>query len=723
MIKTLLLFLSLLFSQTSDWGVITKNISTEGEIIWSDGITSLVKEDEENYIIIHQNGWQYFLNDVDNPKVLSQTDTIAVIYWKQKEFYFLRIDKQGNVVDHILVMRDATIKINDFLVCEENVFLVGSIIDYDQTVITSQKEKALKDILILKITSSNQIIAHVLGGLKEEEGLGLIIDGKRSFLFFRKDSLTGGDFEYSGVGNQILAIAILNEQMQPVHEIAINDINHLQSYCLYDNMLCFVIDDQLCYFNEQLESIHKINLNGPFNYTQMGNNGSLLLVNPEKICLFDLAKNYLVGEIPNEEFKEGRYFFTNKGIFYQDFQKTCLLDFYWNEDQLTTLYGIAEVKEETYNPSYDPQIYGTYQKMTKCLSKGELEFSLLEDIEVPLEVNIVNGGIYPLNYQLLFTGKAYINGNEILNNYTLSEEKKVILDLVGANGQITSFQFYISRKQVTFTEDKHNTADFEVTAGEKYQLIYEIEGIEEVEKVVVNGKEIEDFVYHSTTHKLVINLIAPVIYGNHLIEINQVIYRNQNQTAICNLGYDYVVKVIKKAPLLELTNLETSISVNCLDNDKTIRYFEIVLLSNNKEETISYPLSDDELIFSQLVQGQKYQATIHLIYDIGSLHYQRHKILDFEFIAQEQNIPIGNIIITRYSDSLEQFLIAFTDRFSKTSLLSAQMGDKKIIQKTENTDNRFLFWSIGVIVISVGLGYGIRKWRRLKNNLVMEKNR
>jgi hypothetical protein len=214
MIKTLLLFLSLLFSQTSDWGVITKNISTEGEIIWSDGITSLVKEDEENYIIIHQNGWQYFLNDVDNPKVLSQTDTIAVIYWKQKEFYFLRIDKQGNVVDHILVMRDATIKINDFLVCEENVFLVGSIIDYDQTVITSQKEKALKDILILKITSSNQIIAHVLGGLKEEEGLGLIIDGKRSFLFFRKDSLTGGDFEYRGVGNQILAIAILNEQMQ-----------------------------------------------------------------------------------------------------------------------------------------------------------------------------------------------------------------------------------------------------------------------------------------------------------------------------------------------------------------------------------------------------------------------------------------------------------------------------------------------------------------------------
>ncbi len=707
-------FISLIFSYASNWGIIKEEIPIEIEVIWSDGITNLIKEGEENYIITHLNGWEYDLQRVSNPKVVSHKDTIGVVYWQEREFYFLELNNQGTVIHQELITRDALVEINDFFIQEGNFYLIGSIMDYDQTVITSDKEKALRDALVIKITADCQIFVHAIGGLKEDKGLGLMIDGDRAFLFFHKDPLTGGDFCYSGIGKHVLAIAILDEQMKPIKEIAINDIMNLQSYCLYDNMLCFVADNQLYYFDNQLESSYKVNLNGTFDYTQMGKNGSLLLVNSTKLCLFNLVKNELIGEILNVDYKEGKYSFTDRGIFYRDAHQTCILDFYWNEDQLTTLYGIVDVNEETYTPTYDPQIYGKYQKTKRCLSKGDIEFSLVQEIEVPLEVNVINGGIYPLNYKLLFKGKAYLDGNEILNNYALQEEKEVKLDLIGANGQVTTFQFFVSHKQIMFTEDIHEIADFEVNRGETYKLTYEIKGIEEIEKIVINGEETTDFVYYSSTNKLVINLVAPLEYGKHQIKIDKIIYYSQNQRNTFNPGLSYTMQVIKKAPLIELTNAKASIAVSCLDNDRTIRYFEIILTNHDKEETISYPITDSDIIVPWLVLDQEYQATINLVYDIGSYYYQRQKILDFSFVAREQDMPIGQIMITRFNDSLEKCLIAFTDRFYKTSLVSSRMGDKIVFQKVESKSNYFLLWGIGVVLISVGCSYGFKKRKQTK---------
>ena len=712
--KMVMLFLSLLFSYASNWGIIKEEISIEAEVIWSDGITSLIKEGEENYLLTHQNGWKYVLHEVSDPKVVSNKQTIGVIYWQGREFYFLELNDQGTVIHHELVTQDALVEINDFFLDEDSFYLIGSIKDYDYQVITSEKEKALEDVLIIKITAQRQIFVYALGGLKEDKGLGLMVDGDRSFLFFRKDPLTGGDFEYSGIGNNVLAIAVLDEQMNPIKEIAINDIMSLQSYCLYDNMLCFVADNQLYYFSSQLENSYKVDLKGTFHYVKMGKNGSLLLVDSTKMRLFNLVKNELIGEILNVDYKEGSYSFTNRGIFYQDFHQACILDFYWNEDRLTTLYGIVEVNEEKYTPTYNPQIYGKYQKTSRCLSKGGIEFSLVQEIEVPLEINIMNGGVYPLNYKLLFKGKAYLDGNEILNNYALQEEKEVKLDLVGANGQVTTFQFFVSHKQIMFTEDMHRIADFEVIAGEEYKLIYEIKGVDEIEKMVINGEETTDFIHYPSTNRVMVNLVAPLEYGNHQIKIDKIIYYSQNIRDTFNPELSYTLQVIKKAPLIELTNAKGSIAVSCLDNDRTVRYFEIVLTNQDKEETISYPIADSDIKIPWLVLDQEYQATLNLVYDVGSYHYQRQKLLEFSFIAKEQDMPIGQIMITRFNDSLEKCLIAFTDRFYKTSLIFSRMGDRIIFQKVESKNNYFLLASIGAVIIGAGCGYGFKRRKKTK---------
>jgi hypothetical protein len=715
MIKIALLFASMIFTYNSNWGMITEEIIVQAEIIWSDGITSLIKEDEENYLIENRSGWKYDLNDITNPHIVRYLDNLGIIYFQGTELYFLELNQNGMVVNHTLVIRDAMIEINQFFTDDGDFYILGSIANYDHTIISYCQELALKDIMIIKITADHQIFTYALGGAKDEVGLGLIIDGDRSFLFFRKDPLSGGDFAYSGIGNNVLGIAVLDAQMRIINDIAINDVVHFQSYCLYDNMLCLMIDHQLCYFSDSLESIHKVHLNDTFCYTQMGKNGLLLLISSEKIRLFDLGKMEIIGETQNKDYYEGMFLYTNRGILYLHQNKVWLLDFYWDEERLTTLYGLAEMVEEKYDPAYNPQIYGKYQQTTRYQSKVGIEFSLVKEIEVPLEVNIINGGIYPINYKLLFTGKAYIDGNEILNNYALNEEKEVRLDLVGANGEINTFCFFISCKQIAFVEDMHNGADFEVYASQAYKLIYEVTGIQAIEKLFIDGQETTDFVYYQSTNKLIINLVAPHTYGNHQLTINKVTYRNLDHTDTHDLSFTYIVKVIREAPLIELTNINTTMSVSFQDPDKTIRYFEITLMNQDKEEIVSYPIADSEILLPWLALDQEYQAMVNLVYDVGSLHYQRQKLLDFTFIAQANNTPIGHITINRFGDSLEKFSFAFTDSFNKTSLITAKMGDKIIFQKNNNNNHNLLLWSIGVMIISTGVGYGFRKIKHTKN--------
>ena len=77
-------------------------------------------------------------------------------------------------------------------------------------------------------------------------------------------------------------------------------------------------------------------------------------------------------------------------------------------------------------------------------------------------------------------------------------------------------------------------------------------------------------------------------------------------------------------------------------------------------------------------------------------------------------MPIGQIMITRFNDSLEKCLIAFTDRFYKTSLIFSRMGDKIIFQKVESKNNYFLLASIGAVIIGAGCGYGFKRRKKTK---------
>ncbi|HKM29392.1 MAG TPA: hypothetical protein VJZ51_01370, partial [Bacilli bacterium] len=703
----------------NNWGIITTEVTTTGEAIWSDGVNTVIKENENHYKVVSLNGWTYLLNNITDPQMISKNDSLVVVYHEERELYFLEINSSGIVLKKFLLLRDADVEINDFLYQGNSFYIVGGVANYDGTVLTNATNLALNDVLILEITENYQVTAHALGGAKNDQGLGLIIDGDNFILLFRKEPLTGGDFSASGIGDNILGIAILNNQRQVIKEITINDITKLQGYCLYDNLLCLIIDNQLCYLNSDLAIINKVNLTNTFDYLYIGKNGCLLLAGETKFYLLNLASGKIIGERDNEGYREGKFFATDKGIFCQGSDKNWLIDFYYEDGILTTLYGLTEMVEEKYSPPYDPQIYGKYCQTRRYISRSAIEFTVTKEIEIPLETNIMNGGVYPINYKLLFSGRGYINGNEILNNYALSEEGAVTIDLVGSAGEVNSYHIYVSRKQIAFSAEKYTAADFTVVAGAAFQLSYLIAGLDNIDKIVINDQEMTNFSYNNLTKKLVINLMAPLVYGNHPLVVNKIIYHTEDMTSLSyDLTEEYMVKVIKKDPFIELTNEEAVLHGNCLDSANTIRYFELVLTAKAKETVLSYPLANSEILLSQLELNQEYQATVNLVYDVGGAFYERKKLLNFAFVATNNNIPLGQIMINRYSSSLEKFSISFAPSFSKASLLKAQVADKIIFEKKATADNKLLWLGAVVIVATTATSYGFRFVKRRKDNLI-----
>ncbi len=76
---------------------------------------------------------------------------------------------------------------------------------------------------------------------------------------------------------------------------------------------------------------------------------------------------------------------------------------------------------------------------------------------IPLQVNIVNFGVYDIGLKLIFNAKGYLNGEEIVSGYTINSCDKYLLELESSNGERVSFYFTVSN----LTTEKKEEAQFD----------------------------------------------------------------------------------------------------------------------------------------------------------------------------------------------------------------------------------------------------------------------
>ena len=122
--------------------------------------------------------------------------------------------------------------------------------------------------------------------------------------------------------------------------------------------------------------------------------------------------------------------------------------------EIETMFGKATLIEEISEKPFNNLIYGIYLRKLKYKSKFGLEFTVEFESKVNLEVNVTEGGIYPVGYNLHFTGDAYLNENPILNNYSIPTSGKYTLKLVGINNEEYICNFEVVDEQIKFTEEQ-----------------------------------------------------------------------------------------------------------------------------------------------------------------------------------------------------------------------------------------------------------------------------
>ena len=87
---------------------------------------------------------------------------------------------------------------------------------------------------------------------------------------------------------------------------------------------------------------------------------------------------------------------------------------------ITSLAGdveLVDIEEEYY---FDPLVCGKYPFSYFMETRDGLEFSFTNTQLIPLETNVIENGVYPIGYNLRFTGKAYLNDEIVINNYPLN---------------------------------------------------------------------------------------------------------------------------------------------------------------------------------------------------------------------------------------------------------------------------------------------------------------
>ena len=100
-------------------------------------------------------------------------------------------------------------------------------------------------------------------------------------------------------------------------------------------------------------------------------------------------------------------------------------------------------------------VYGIYPFKYNFQTKAGIDFQILHDREVLLRANVVNNGLYPLGYNLKFTGKAYLNDKII---FVSGEKSSNGLYLFSLCKEANSSSFFISYLEqldsITFLKDE-----------------------------------------------------------------------------------------------------------------------------------------------------------------------------------------------------------------------------------------------------------------------------
>jgi len=284
----------------------------------------------------------------------------------------------------------------------------------------------------------------------------------------------------------------------------------------------------------ELEKANDINTNPLFFQNSFLN--KLLIITPDTIYIYDfltlrlkdvVTLDYVITDLI--EFSNILY--VNKNTYFDlaDLTNLKYLEKIYQEVEpcydVFTLFGKANYLEDVSSESFNLQVFGRYERKLKYQNQFGIEFFINITSEVPLEVNVSDGGIYPVGYYLKFTGNGYLNDVKILSNYMLSSKGNYTLRLVGKDLEEYIINFKVSDLQRNFYEDVVLEADLVVKKNEPYYLTFKYSNyLENIHSLVVDGKEYYDIIIDKEKNLLSVKMDGKGKSGTYYHVLEEIIF-------------------------------------------------------------------------------------------------------------------------------------------------------------------------------------------------------
>ncbi len=317
------------------------------------------------------------------------------------------------------------------------------------------------NILLITETSSNELDFKNLNSLKVKNGIILSIS-LSDWQIIDSLALANDNISIKTItaDNNFLHLIIKNLNNNTFKYLKISYylvIYKSENFSIINNIIkSFVFDGQLYYisemnktvsFNNLYKSICQIDFIDSNNINLLYNNNEVyfLLYNNEILkYVIKFNGNYCEQITLNFEGKllKNEQFIllidNNSTINYYDFH---LLEFI-NDNEKKVIYN-GVIYEPSNEINIDNDIYGDYSEIMFINILDKYNICYLEEVKVPLIINIEEHKTYDKGLELLFNGHGKLGKLDIESGYIINDIGNYSLEIYGNNGQKTTINFSV----------------------------------------------------------------------------------------------------------------------------------------------------------------------------------------------------------------------------------------------------------------------------------------
>jgi hypothetical protein len=724
-------------SENDDFQVITQNVS-ESEEEWLDQCDGfeLVSENDLNYLRFSSGEWSLTVPDFESHRLLCKEGEAWLIYQQDAFLHLLRTDANGTVLFNGVLLENPLDPVWD-VVLEDDLYLCGAITNYVNPEFSNYKTAqglggrdaflaVFNDDLGLKDWG-------IFGGEKNESFEKISVTGEGIFAVGKKDPLSGGDFGNGGQGPDSNFVCELTRDLEVQDYLILLGSSPIRMFGFREDYLFLGTGQSLYKFAEDLRIVHKRDLGTEILYSQFSElNGILCLENGNgRLCGYYDFQDVFEFPCPQaspttifDKYGEVLCLRNETGKVYWD-----LLDrrsFWVGETYQNTfpeprivksLSGLAQLEKEISEPAFNPLVFGNYAFTFLGKTASGLPFSFQKTVSVLQEANVSEGMIYPLGYQLNFTGLGMLNGKGIVNNYPLSQSGHYVLILTGVGGISREINFQVESDQIPFSESPRKTWDREIECASPFYLDFTLtKEVTDVTGVVINGSVFEDLVYDRINKSVHLRLMAPETAGINDYFIEKIQYLDGSDPFSLPINQIFTLNVLNSAPEVTLGETDTLVFKTAINDPQgTIRCFRVTAVSDTDEAVMQFGLSDHNLVLPGLAKGKDYEVTLSLIYDRGNQIYENLEILSMQVKGGEP-LDLGEITITQKAQTLGEFILSLSQGRKN---LRQVVSDNQLLYQSQPVDYpKLVLIGIAGAAAAFVVSVQTRKFIRKKRNRI-----